>query len=108
MAPSHPAVTTASVTQSGERLSVAGTLDFTTARDVLGQVAPVIAATPSLTVDLKDVSRSNSAGLALMIEWLALATRAGHSLRFANVPNGLVQLARVCQVERLITPDASA
>ena len=37
-----------------------------------------------------------------MIEWLGVARRAGHPLAFAAVPDGLRQLAGVCQVEGLI------
>lgn len=56
----------------------------------------------ALVIDLAGVTRSNSAGLALMIEWLALARKQGHEVTFRAVPDGLRQLAGVCQVDSLL------
>ncbi|MEE9321852.1 MAG: STAS domain-containing protein [Granulosicoccus sp.] len=90
------------ISRDGDTLSIAGVLDFTTAREVLEAVAPAIRETASLTVDLGAVSSCNSAALALMIEWLGLARRNKHIVRFQSVPDGLRQLAVVCQVDSLI------
>ena len=92
----------ASVTLEGDRVGIIGRLDFTTAREVCARVTPAIESAPSVTVDLAGVTSSNSAGLALVVEWLAAARRAGHEVRFANVPDGLRQLARVCQVDAML------
>lgn len=81
---------------------VAGTLDFSTAPAALNAVSAHILSTPSLRIDLGDVSSSNSAGLALIIEWLAVGRRAGHTVTFDQIPDGLRQLAGVCQVDGLI------
>jgi len=91
-----------SVTQDGDVCRVAGTLNFETAGAALAQVQPMIENSSSLTIDLDGVSNSNSAGLALMIEWLAIGRSSGHDVSFARVPDGLVQLAGVCQVDGLI------
>jgi len=53
-------------------------------------------------IDLSGVTRSNSAGLALLIEWLATARRSGHVVTFHHIPDALRQLAGVCQVDGLI------
>ncbi len=37
-------------------------------------------------VDLSGVTQSDSAGLALLIEWLKLATRSGKTVRFKASP----------------------
>ncbi|MFK7994134.1 MAG: lipid asymmetry maintenance protein MlaB [Granulosicoccus sp.] len=84
------------------RCMIQGTLDFTTASDVLGRVTPHIAGNASLDIDLSGVTHANSAGLALMIEWLAAARRADHVVTFHHIPDGLRQLAGVCQVDGLI------
>jgi len=90
------------VRHEGSVCHVGGTLDFTTATQVLQDVSRIIEAEPNLTVDLGEVAHSNSAGLALLVEWLAVARRAEHELSFERVPDGLAQLARVCQVDSLI------
>ena len=52
---------------------VGGTLNFVTAGDALKAVSAHIKTNPQLTIDMSAVSDSNSVGLALMIEWLAIA-----------------------------------
>jgi len=92
----------ATVSTDGDRIGIDGTIDFDNASSLLDQVRTVLLATPAVTIDLGGVRRSNSAGLALMIEWLAIARECGHGVRFERVPDGLRQIARVCQVEALI------
>ena len=82
--------------------NVSGVLDFTTANDALESVQKLIKDNESLEINLAGVTQSNSAGLALMIEWLAIARRENHSVSFSHVPDGLRQLAGVCQVDGLI------
>lgn len=93
---------TVAVSIDGGVCHVSGVLDFETAREALDAVVPAIEKTAHLDIDLGGIVRSNSAGLALMIEWLATAEKAGHTLSFTAVPDGLRQLAGVCQVEELI------
>jgi len=90
------------ITQDGDVCHVAGVLDFDSARGALDQLRPKIETASNLTIDLNGVTDSNSAGLALMIEWLAIGRAAGHQVSFANIPDGLKQLAGVCQVDGLI------
>ena len=81
---------------------VGGTLNFVTAGDALKAVSAHIKTNPQLTIDMSAVSDSNSVGLALMIEWLAIARSENHSVTFNQIPNSLRQLAGVCQVDGLI------
>ena len=101
-APGIEAESVCRVERDGERCLVGGTLDFETAREALEKVAPMIERGEVSRIDLGGVTRSNSAGLALVIEWLATARRAGHPLALERVPEGLRQLAAVCRVDDLI------
>ncbi len=92
-------------------IAVSGCLDFTTATQVLGAVNEQMSAIPAensnahsdiQVIDLAAVTQSNSAGLALLIEWLAEAQRNGRNIRFENIPNSLRQISTVCQVDSLI------
>ena len=49
----------------------------------------------ALTIDLKQVTQADSAGLALLIEWLRQARQAGVSLTFSNIPPQMQGLIRV-------------
>lgn len=96
------AAVSASVTYEDGVCRVSGVLDFTTANSTLRAVEKLIRSEPSLSIDLAGVSRCNSAGLALLIEWLAVARRENHVVTFSQIPDSLRQLAGVCQVDGLI------
>jgi phospholipid transport system transporter-binding protein len=55
-----------------------------------------------LDVDLEGVRRANSAGLALVLEWLEIARERGISLRFRNLPESLARLAAISNVTGLL------
>lgn len=84
------------------RCVIEGVLDFTTASSALEKVSVFIPEHAALDIDLAGVTRANSAALALMIEWLATARRANSEVTFHHIPDGLRQLAVVCQVDGLI------
>lgn len=90
------------IEQAGERCSVTGVLDFTTARQALDKLGAVVRSNEQLTVDFSRVGRCNSAALALLIELKAIARQQGHQVNFSEVPGGIRQLAQVCQVEGFI------
>lgn len=76
--------------------AVSGMLTFDTVPDVFDQsLAWLQKANGSLTVDLKEVERADSAGLALLVEWLRRARARGADVKFANVPEQMQSLARV-------------
>ncbi len=86
------------------RFRVSGVLNASTAADVLEESEPRFAQAqePSLEVDLGGVGESDSAGLALLLEWLRIAKQAGKKIHFANVPAQIEALARISEVEDLI------
>jgi phospholipid transport system transporter-binding protein len=49
----------------------------------------------TVTIDMHDVTLADSAGLALMIEWLQLARAAKHQIVFTNIPEQVRDLIRV-------------
>jgi phospholipid transport system transporter-binding protein len=86
----------------GGRFRVSGVLDASTAREVLEQSESRFAQSKEIDVDLGGVGESDSAGLALLIEWLRAARQGGRAIRFANVPAQIEALARISEVEDLI------
>lgn len=86
---------------------VSGPLSFATAGALLEPGASFIAGGEANSIDLAGVQGADSAGLALLVEWLSLAQAAGRPLHYLNVPNQLMQLARLCDVEPLISGQAS-
>jgi phospholipid transport system transporter-binding protein len=88
----------------GERARVIGALHFTTVSALLTAGVDAIHSGRAAVIDLAGVTASDSAGLALLIEWLSVAKDAGRTLRFENIPTQLQQLARLSEVEELLVP----
>jgi phospholipid transport system transporter-binding protein len=53
-------------------------------------------------IDLAGVTRSDSAGLALLVEWLRLAKTRNTRLQFHNLPSQLRDIARVSDLLPLL------
>jgi len=88
----------------GDRARVIGSLHFTTVSALFAAGTTAINAGRAAVIDLAGVTASDSAGLALLIEWLSVAKAAGRALRFENIPSQLQQLARLSEVEELLVP----
>lgn len=50
---------------------------------------------PQICIDLQQVENSDSAGLALMIEWIKQSKRYNTQLSFKNIPQQLQALAKL-------------
>ena len=57
----------------------------------------------TVTIDMHGVTLADSAGLALMIEWLQLARAAKHEIVFTNIPEQMRDLIRVNGLERVFS-----
>ena len=97
------AITAVFEPQEGGRSRVNGVLHFTTVTALLRSGSEAIANGSAAVIDLSGVKDSDSSGLALLIEWLSIARADGKSLRYENVPTQLHQLARLSDVEELLT-----
>jgi len=91
---------TADVAFADGRLSVSGMLTFDTVPDAYARSAAWVSGGAAASVDLARVQRADSAGLALMVEWLRLARIAGRGLKFIQIPEQVHEIIRVNGLER--------
>lgn len=95
---------------SPDRLDVRGALTFATARSAyeagLRALRKNGAANAAMVVDLSGVTESDSAGLAVLIEWLVAGERVGRKLQFSNLPDGIRAAAQISDVTSLLEPTA--
>ena len=84
------------------RYVVAGPLQFNTVARASKLIAEPLAREASLVLDLHAVTRADSAGLALLVEWLREATRRQVEVRFENIPPQLKAIARISRLERIL------
>jgi phospholipid transport system transporter-binding protein len=92
------------VAGSDGRAHVRGTLTFATARRARdeGLLKFRGCGAHSCEVDCSAITHSDSAGLTVLLDWLAVAKRDGRSLRYVNLPEGLVALAKISEVDELL------
>ncbi len=83
-------------------VTINGEFGFSTASELLKQGQSLINARQPLTIDLNGVTGSDSAGLAIMLEWMDSYKRAGQALHFINVPESLLEIARVSNLIDLL------
>lgn len=57
----------------------------------------------SVTIDMQGVIQADSAGLALMIEWLQMARAAKRELVFAHIPEQMRDLIRVNGLQQMFS-----
>ena len=90
--------------KSAGRFVVTGELTFATARDArqLGMTALEASGEKTLVVDCKEVTRADSAGLAVLLDWLAWGRRNSRAVTLENLPDSLVAIARISEVDGLL------
>lgn len=73
---------------------LAGVLDMTSV-PTLSDAARKLVDAPEVLVDLCDVTRMDSAGLALLVDWQGQARGRRTKLRFRNLPADIAGIAEV-------------
>lgn len=87
-----------------DRLRAQGALTFRTARNALQVGAEAIAAAgASLVIDCAALHACDSAGVAVLIEWLRRARGLHKQLHYEQLPEELRSLARISDLEPLLT-----
>ncbi len=84
------------------RFAVLGDLSFQTAAMVLEESKSLFDEYASIELDLAGVKRADSAGLALLLEWVNWARNHVREIRFQNIPRQLVSIAQISEVEEML------
>ncbi len=53
-------------------------------------------------IDLAGINHVDSSGLALLLEWQAMAHKLDRSLHITNAPASLLRLAKLCEADKLL------
>ena len=85
------------------RIRVSGELTFTTVTALLARSQELLAQSgDNLEVDLKEVERVDSAGLALLIEWMREARARDKDIRFFHLPEQLMAIAAASDLDSIL------
>ena len=98
------ATTTFTIRESAPgRLEASGAMNFDTAAQALDAGLGLIPSGQPCTVDLSQVTEADSAGLAVLVEWLAAARKRGTQVRYEGIPSQIFAVARISDLEELLT-----
>ena len=91
------------IQQDSQHFLIEGELNMQTVPTLLQVMLSQLPASGSEAhIDLAGVTRSDSAGLALLVEWLRLAKAGDIRLQFHNLPPQLQEMARVSDLLPLL------
>ena len=92
------------VVTSPGRFAARGAVNFANARVARSEGLHALRTSSArdLEVDCSGITHSDSAGLAVLLDWMAIMKREGRPLCFANLPSGLLAVARISGVDEML------
>ena len=97
---------TASMVLSEGVIHVSGELNAASVPQLLVEALPLFQQSGQLVnIDLSDVSRADSSGLALLLDWMRSARQRQQQLSFRRLPPQMLEMARVSGIETLLPLD---
>jgi len=84
------------------RFAISGELTFGTAEKILRASERLFDDHTQIEVDLTEITDSDSAGLALLLEWVTWANHSVREIRFTGMPEKILAIARTTEVEHLL------
>jgi phospholipid transport system transporter-binding protein len=87
-----------------DRWSLAGELTFATASTAHAAGCVMAASAHDVHVDCAGLGNVDSAGLAVLLDWIAMARARGHCIHLQNLPALLLQLAKISGVDGFLQP----
>ena len=83
---------------------LSGNVGFEDAARLLREGDAAFGELKQVEIDLAQVAKADSAGLALLLEWSVAARATGRALRYRNVPPAIASLAGISDVAELLAP----
>lgn len=84
------------------RMQLSGVLDLDSVSALLSAIEALTYDVPAVAVDLRDVERADSAGVAVLIAWMRSARQAQRDIRFLNMPSQMLNIARVSGLDAIL------
>jgi phospholipid transport system transporter-binding protein len=86
----------------GGRFSLSGRMVFDTAGQILRESEGPFQEHTRIEVDLAGIEDTDSAGLALLLEWITWANHTVREIRFTCMPEKITAIAETTEVNHLL------
>jgi phospholipid transport system transporter-binding protein len=84
------------------RFALSGEMTFETAERILAASEDPFEEHTRIEVDLSGVTRADSAGLALLLEWITWANHTVREISFTDMPERILAIAQTTEVDDLL------
>jgi phospholipid transport system transporter-binding protein len=91
------------VRQDSRSYGVQGAMTFESVTGLWRQSVEIFPDEAVFQVDLAQVTHTDSAGLALLVEWLREGSRRGARIELLNLPAQMLALAGAANLEQMLT-----
>ncbi|MCZ6827496.1 MAG: STAS domain-containing protein [Gammaproteobacteria bacterium] len=88
--------------QGGGHFLLRGKMTFRYVGPILRVSMELFHEHPRIEVDLSGVTETDSAGLALLLEWITWANHNVHEIQFLNTPEKIDAIAKTTEVDHLL------
>ncbi len=88
--------------QDTRTYSVHGVMTFDSVTDLWRQSMDMFSGETVLQIDLAQVTHTDSAGLALLVEWMREASRQSARIDFLHLPAQMLALAEAANLEQVL------
>ena len=86
----------------GGKFSLGGKMTFDTAGEILFESEVLFEEHTRIEVDLFEITDTDSAGLALLLEWITWANHTVREIRFVGTPEKIDAIAKTTEVDHLL------
>lgn len=83
-------------------ITVSGTLGFNEVEALLKASHVFFEGQADLVFDLDQVAKTDSAGLALLLEWMKMAKKSGQQIGFKKIPKQMLDIAHVSGLKDIL------
>jgi len=81
---------------------LSGTLSFKTVPVIWRQGLDLFSEAPSLLLDLSGIKRSDSAGVALLVDWMRFARSHNKPISYINMPQQMLAIVRASSLDAIL------
>lgn len=92
----------ADITFQNNQFFISGDLNFSNVMSVYEKSLPQLNQSPECHFNFSQLTSSDSSGIALIIEWVKLAKRHHKPIKFVQLSQDLMSLAKAARLDTLI------
>jgi len=84
------------------RYLLTGVLSFETIGELTEKMDELTAGSKEVLLDLAGVTKADSSGIVMLVEWMRIAKTSGKKVAFTNIPPQMMDIARVSDLDGIL------